>query len=65
MARRIRKTMEMIGYILTPEFSAEPDPLLPASANRTLSQRDLRGCVKLIAWILVAIMLALAVGQLN
>ena len=65
MAPRIRKTMEMIGYILTPEFSPEPDPHLRASAKRTVSQRQLRGFVKSIVWILVAIVLALAVGQLH
>jgi hypothetical protein len=65
MARRIRKTIEMIGYILTPEFSAEPDLHLRGAANRTLAPRDLRGYVKSVAWIFAAIMLALAVGQLN
>jgi hypothetical protein len=65
MARRFRKTMEMIGYILTPELSTEPNPLLRSCAKRPVSQRDLKGCVKSIAWTLIAIVLALAVGQLN
>ena len=65
MARRIQKAMEMIGYILTPELSAEPEPHWRASANRSVSQRHLRGYVKCVAWIFAAIVLALAVGQLN
>jgi len=65
MARCIRRTMDMIGYILTPELSPEPDPHLRVHANRSLSQRDPIGCVKSVVWILAAIMLALAVGQLN
>jgi hypothetical protein len=65
MAHCIRKTIGMIGYILTPELSAEPDPHWRVPANRTLAPRELRGYVKSVVWILVAMMLALALGQLN
>ena len=65
MAHCIRKTIEMIGCILRPELSAEPDPHWRVPANRRVSPRDLRGCIKSVAWIFPAIMLSLAVGQLN
>lgn len=65
MARRISKAMEVIGYVLTPEFTPEPEhhpsgSKRPASPEKRLMQHFKSG-----AWILITIMLSLAIGQLN
>lgn len=65
MARRSNKTMELIGYILTPEFSSEYDQHSGGERNRTLYRRDWEGRLKAAVWILVSIMLSIALGQLN
>ena len=65
MAERIYRSMAMIGYILTPEFSSKPDPFTGASGNHSTSQLRLIEIAKTCAWILLSISVSLALGQLN
>ena len=65
MAERINRSIAMIGYILTPEFSSKPDQLTGASGNQSTSQWRLIEIAKTSAWIFLSISVSLALGQLN
>jgi hypothetical protein len=65
MARQIFKSMEMIGYVLTPEFSLNQNNQFKVPRVRTSLKARLVGCAKSATWILISIMLSLALGQLN
>ena len=65
MAYGICKLIQMIGYILTPEFSPNLNQYSSASGNQASSKKRLRGYAKAAAWILLSIGLSLALGQLN
>jgi hypothetical protein len=65
MARWMRNSMEMIGYILTPEFSQMQEQHARVPGNWESPKKRVMGYVKSAAWLLVSIMLGLSLGQLN
>ena len=65
MAVRLNRTVAMINYILTPEFSSKPEQDTAVLRNLSSPQWRLIGNVKTSAWILLSIILSLALGQLK
>ena len=65
MTQQLCKSVEMIGFFLTPEYSAKHDQHLIASNHRKSSGKRLVGYAKSAVWILVSIILSLAIGQLT
>ncbi len=65
MVNRFNKSMEMIDYFLTPEFSPKQDQDSFVPGSQTLLTKGVLGYAKSGAWVLLSIVLALALGQLN
>ena len=65
MAERRNRSLAIIGYILTPEFSSKTGQFSGKSGGQFSPQWRFIGRAKTGAWILFSIILSLALGQLN
>jgi hypothetical protein len=65
MVNSFYKSIQTIGYFLAPEISPKQDQDSYVPGRRILLTKGVMGYAKSAVWILLSVVLAVALGQLN